>query len=50
MKRKQQSFHRLVWLLMIPILGGTIAVAMIARPTPEDQLNDELPSFLVKER
>ena len=47
MKRAHRSAHRLIWLLLAPVLTAIIIVALQVRPTAP--VNDALPEALSEE-
>ena len=47
MKRGHRSAHRLIWLVLAPILAATIWLAVTQRPA--EPINDTLPDLLVQQ-
>lgn len=47
MKRAHRKSHLLIWLILAPVLIGTLLVAVNVRPAPP--LNDALPPVLLQE-
>ena len=47
MKRAHRSAHRLIWLLLAPVLAAIIVIALEVRP--DAPVNDALPEALSEE-
>ena len=47
MKRSHRTVHRLLWLILVPVMAAILIVSLKARP--DDPTNPELPALLIEE-